>query len=155
MSGWTIPLQRLTEKAKGDLATVVRKATLDAFTRVVLKSPVDTGRYKESWFALADGKLITDLSNPPEAQEYAITNDQPYSRVIEIGKKGKGKKFRAGVHVADKTTKAMMTRFGNSIQARTMFLDLAASGSGRADTVPWITKRGARVNYPSVVMRAL
>lgn len=118
-------------------------------------SPVDTGRYKESWFALADGKLITDLDNPPDATEYAITNDQPYSRVIEIGKKGKGKKFRAGVHVADKTTKAMLTRFGNSISARTMFLDLAAGGSGRAETVPWVTRRGARVNYPAVVMRAL
>lgn len=118
-------------------------------------SPVDTGRYRDSWFALADGRPILDLSNPPEAAEYMITNDQPYARVIEVGKKGKGKKFRAGVHVAAKTTKAMMMRFGNSVSARTTFVDLTASGSGRAETVPWITKRGNRVNYPAVALRAL
>lgn len=34
-----------------DLETVVRKATLDLFTAVVRRSPVDTGRFKGNWNA--------------------------------------------------------------------------------------------------------
>lgn len=116
-------------------------------------APVDTGRYRDSMFWLADGVLVEDLNNPPDAREFTLTDDQPYSRVIEVGKKGK--KFREGVHVFDKTTKFVNQRFGNSVSARTAFIDLTGSGSGKAERVPWITKRGKRVNYPATVIRAL
>jgi hypothetical protein len=122
-----------------------------AFARAI--SPVLSGLYRDSWFALADGVLVTDLDNPPDAREYIVTNDQPYARVIEVGKKGR--KFRAGVHVAQKTARAMQGRFGNSVSTSVRFLDLAGSGSGRASPVPWITKRGGRVTYPAIVLRPL
>jgi hypothetical protein len=128
----------------------VLKETI-AFARSI--SPVLSGLYRDSWFALADGVLVSDPNNPPDAREYIVTNDQPYARVIEVGKKGK--KFRAGVHVAEKTAKAMQMRFGNSVAFQVRFLDLAGAGSGRAPVVPWVTKRGQHVTYPSIVLRPL
>jgi len=126
------------------------RATID-FARSI--SPVLTGLYRDSWFALADGVLVSDLDNPPEASEYIVTNDQPYARIVEVGRKGK--KFRAGNFVAQKTAVAMRGRFGNSVQTSVRFLDLTGSGSGRAAPVPWITKRGQAVTYPSIVLRPL
>lgn len=46
---WTIPLERIIERTKADVDTVVRKVTLDLFRKVVLRSPVDTGRFKGNW----------------------------------------------------------------------------------------------------------
>jgi hypothetical protein len=127
------------------------RATIE-FARSI--SPVLSGLYRDSWFALADGVLVTDLNNPPEAEEYIVTNDQPYARVIEVGTKGK-KKFRAGVHVAEKTAVAMRQRFGNSVQTSVRFLNLSGSGSGRAAPVPWVTRRGQTVTYPAIVLRPI
>lgn len=36
-------------KAKGNADLVVRKIALDMFARVIMKSPVDTGRFKGNW----------------------------------------------------------------------------------------------------------
>lgn len=118
-------------------------------------SPVLSGLYRDSWFVLADGLPVANIDNPPEADEYIITNDQPYARIVEVGKRGKKKKFRAGNHVAQKTTKMMNQRFGNSISVSTRFISLSGTGSGRADTVPWITRKGSAVTYPAVVIRAV
>ncbi len=49
MTSFSIPLDQLAAKLKLDLDTVVRKSTLDLFKAVVLKSPVDTGRFRANW----------------------------------------------------------------------------------------------------------
>lgn len=49
MAEWSIPFDVLAEKAKKDIATVVRLSTLEMFSRVVLRSPVDTGRFRANW----------------------------------------------------------------------------------------------------------
>lgn len=49
MTAFSIPLAQLAEKAKLDLETVARKATADLFRAVVLRSPVDTGRFRANW----------------------------------------------------------------------------------------------------------
>jgi hypothetical protein len=46
---FSIPLGQLAEKIKADLDTVVRKATFTVFSKVNLKSPVDTGRFRHNW----------------------------------------------------------------------------------------------------------
>ena len=42
-------IQRFVDKANGNLDLVVRKIALDLFKRVIVKSPVDTGRFKSNW----------------------------------------------------------------------------------------------------------
>jgi hypothetical protein len=49
------------------------------------RSPVRSGRFAASWFAMVDGVHVTDISNIPINSELIITNDQPYVRKIEVG----------------------------------------------------------------------
>lgn len=44
-----LDIQRFVDKAKGNADLVVRKIALDMFKRVIIKSPVDTGRFKSNW----------------------------------------------------------------------------------------------------------
>jgi len=44
-----LDIARFVEKAKGNVDLVVRRVSLDIFRRVVMKSPVDTGRFKGNW----------------------------------------------------------------------------------------------------------
>jgi len=46
---FSVSLNGLIEKTKGDVDRVVRRATLKVFRSVILKSPVDTGRFKGNW----------------------------------------------------------------------------------------------------------
>lgn len=127
-----------------------------------MESPVLTGLYQDSWYVMADGNPVDDQwwragFTLPEATEYTIVNDQPYHRVIEVGKRGK--KFRAGHKIVQRMGVMMNARFGNSIRAEVRFLDLRQGGSGRADVVPWIIRgkfrTGQRINYPGLVLRAI
>jgi hypothetical protein len=49
LSSFTLDIQRFVDKAKGNVDLVVRKIAFDMFRRVVIKSPVDTGRFKSNW----------------------------------------------------------------------------------------------------------
>jgi hypothetical protein len=44
-----LQIAQFVEKAKGNCDLVVRKVALDLFSRVILKTPVDTGRLRGSW----------------------------------------------------------------------------------------------------------
>lgn len=48
-STFELDIQRFVDKAKGNVDLVVRKVALDLFRRVIMKSPVDTGRFKGNW----------------------------------------------------------------------------------------------------------
>lgn len=100
MSGWSIPLDQFAAKVKLDLETVARKATLDVFGAVVLKSPVDSGRFRANTNVSygAPDQTVTASTNAGRAQtELAkimslpvggvmyITNALPYAAVLEYG----------------------------------------------------------------------
>ena len=42
-------IQKFVEKAKGNVDAVIRKVSFSLFTKVVITSPVDTGRFKGNW----------------------------------------------------------------------------------------------------------
>ena len=46
---FTASIARFVEKAKDNADLVLRKVALEMFTRVVIKTPVDTGRAKGAW----------------------------------------------------------------------------------------------------------
>ena len=49
MGSFTNQVNAFTDKTKRKFDLAVRKISLEMFTRVVLKSPVDTGRYRANW----------------------------------------------------------------------------------------------------------
>jgi len=46
---FTVDLSRLIDKAKGKTDLVVKKVMLETFSKVIYKSPVDTGRFRANW----------------------------------------------------------------------------------------------------------
>ncbi len=46
---FALDVSKWAEKAKGRMDLVVRKISLDLFTRIILRSPVDEGRFRGNW----------------------------------------------------------------------------------------------------------
>jgi hypothetical protein len=46
---FTLDIQRFVNKTKNNLDLVVRRVAFDIFSRVIEKSPVDTGRFRANW----------------------------------------------------------------------------------------------------------
>lgn len=123
------------------------------------RSPSASGRYKRSWFAMADGAPIDDPEEVASYSEVIVTNDQPYSRKIEVG----FMEMSVPPGVVEDTMRAVRRRFGNLIEARTRFVHLPGGyilkggfrrgirkfsrTKLRRDTMP-----GAAMSYPSLVM---
>ena len=46
---FAMDISRFAAKAKGNTELVIRKISMEAFKRVILKTPVDTGRARANW----------------------------------------------------------------------------------------------------------
>lgn len=103
MSGFSIPIDRLAAKYSAKLDTVTRKVTLDLFTSVVQKSPVDTGRFKGNWnvSSAVPNFSVTDATNAARGEGEVhkvlgiaaggvtfLSNGLPYARRLENGYSG-------------------------------------------------------------------
>lgn len=102
-SSFTLDIDRFVKKAKGNLDLVVRKVALDLFKRVIMKSPVDTGRFKGNWQvaigAMPGGTLeVNDKDgtatisrvtaatlNLKAGDVINLVNNLPYARALEYG----------------------------------------------------------------------
>lgn len=98
-----LDIARFVEKAKAAPEQVVRKVGLDLASRVVLRSPVDTGRFRANWnvaFGRVDtlttpstdktgGKTIervrVQLNGWTPGQDIYLTNSLPYAIPLEYG----------------------------------------------------------------------
>lgn len=105
--GWSIPLDKLAEKAQLDLETVARRATLQVFRNVVMMSPVDSGRFKGAWqvsygapntstaskmdkspvgsIGAAMTAVVEQANTLPVGGITYISNSLPYARTLENG----------------------------------------------------------------------
>lgn len=112
MTTFSIPLQQLAEKMKADVDMVVRKSTMQVFSAVVSKTPVDTGRARANWNVSRGNADATTTESTDQARGQAeaakalnepaggvvfLANGLPYIRTLEYGgypnppKNGKGK----------------------------------------------------------------
>ena len=100
MSRFSIPLDQLARKVGGDLETVARKATLQLFTAVAKRSPVDTGRFRANWNVSAaapdlsiTGSTLQGRVNSEAAKALTLpvgsvtymSNGLPYANRLEFG----------------------------------------------------------------------
>jgi hypothetical protein len=126
------------------------------------RSPQKSGRYKKSWFAMVNNAVVTDYTSIPIGAQVMLTNDQPYSRKIEVGH------MRMSVEpgVAKDSRRTVMSRFGNTVEVKATMITLpngyilkgrfkrgfrrTARPKLRKDTMA-----GAQMTYPalSLVMR--
>jgi len=103
VDSFALDISRFVEKAKGNVDLVIRKIALDIFSRVIMKSPVDTGRFKGNWQVAIgnvpagtlevndkDGsatisKVTAATLGLRAGQVIYLVNNLPYSRKLEYG----------------------------------------------------------------------
>jgi len=140
-------------------------------------SPVDSGRYRDSWIVLADGVPVDAAAVPPETVELTIVNPEPYSRKLNVGKGLDGTPFVIEVppNFVERVAQAVLRRWGNIVRAQVRYLSLQGAytiktgnavllrrEAGRAgilvDSRAQFQSRrdrnaGSEVTYPAVVIR--
>ncbi len=100
MGTFSIPLAALAARSQASMETVVRRVTLDIYTRAVQRSPVDTGRFRANWnisYGTPD-VTFTDATNQsrslsqlaktaslPVGGVSFLANGLPYANELEFG----------------------------------------------------------------------
>lgn len=84
------------------------------------RSPEKSGLYKRSWFAMVNGAVVTDYTQIPIDAQVFLTNNQPYSRKIEVGHM----RMRVDPGVVQDSRRTVMSRFGNTIEAKATMITL-------------------------------
>jgi len=100
---FTLSVQAFVQKTKINTELVLRKASLELFTAIVLKTPVDTGRLRGNWMPSFDAPstdsteevdpdggptvevIAAALSDHQAGQKIYLANNLPYAQAIEDG----------------------------------------------------------------------
>jgi hypothetical protein len=100
MSRWSVDFGALANKTKADLSLVVRKVMFDAFSSVVRRSPVRSGRFRANWNVTYGQPSFTVTDSTQQARAIAETqkaltlpvggvvwmaNGLPYANRLEHG----------------------------------------------------------------------
>lgn len=106
MGTFALDLSAYATKAKGNLGLVAGKTTLEIFRRVIMRSPVDTGRFRGNWMP-SEGEASSAVD--PNTRDktgsaalakcasliptnrggvFRLTNNLPYARKLEDGYSG-------------------------------------------------------------------
>ena len=95
---------------------------------LVARSPVVSGRYRDSHTSFADGRPFALGTVVPQAAEYSVLNTVPYARKIEIGKTKSGRAFVIQVpnKIYERTAREARARFGNIAKITFTYRGLAA-----------------------------
>ena len=108
--------------------------------------PRKTGRYASSFVVLVNERPVTDFSTIPANAEVIIINKQPYTRKMESGGNGPGKRH------FDLAELAVNRRFSGAFRAQMTYLNISG---GVVPGVPYILKgeyarlRRARIANPA------
>jgi hypothetical protein len=148
MAAKVLPKSRSKPRARSSMCFPgsTRSRIRQGLCRRTLAGPV--GPVQILVVRLVNGSLWGGEDIPPDA-ELILTNDQPYSRKIEIGRMV----MRVPPGIVEDTRQAVMRRFGNVIQAQKRFIPLAGAytlktSSGRRKD----RQAGRELSYPALVV---
>lgn len=124
------------------------------------RSPVVSGKYRDSWTLLADGTEVGESGSIPGAETYTFVNEVPYARKIEVGLTKAGKPFVVQVpnRIAERTAKDAASRFGNIAKIRSTFISLTNGYQLKNDAVSRSkrgririrNRAGTEITYPAI-----
>lgn len=135
-------IQNFNQKYEERMTLVLKKVAFDLFRKVILKTPVDTGRARGNWMvginkipiAMAIGidkkadvmsRIVSDISTAKAGDSVAMANTLPYIGVLEYGgypknpvggSAGRKAKFRKG-HKVRSAMRQIKSVNGYSYQA--------------------------------------
>lgn len=109
-------------------------------------SPVKSGAYRDAHRLYLNLNPVDDLKAWKEGDEVSLTNTVPYSRVIELGKRGsKTVKFSMPPHIYERVAKALRREYSGA--ADIQFTFRAVLGGGQVDqlqTGPTLQRRNRK-----------
>jgi len=98
---FTKDINRFVSKSKEKMKTVKRRASFRLAAQIIIKSPVDTGRFRGNWigaFGSIDSTTFTDVSRDSLGkvdillrghevtdEAFYFTNSLPYAMKLEFG----------------------------------------------------------------------
>ncbi|WP_454629534.1 hypothetical protein [Bradyrhizobium cenepequi] len=130
-----------------------------ALQSAVERSPEKSGRYKQSWFIMTPGGVIKSFDEIPINSTVILTNNQPYSRKIDVGHM----RMSVPPGIIEDVRKMVMARFGNFVTAKRTLIPLPGGyilkGRFKRGYRPYArtklrpdTMAGAPMTYPALVM---
>ena len=136
MAGRMIPYSRIAKEMERQLELLLRSIVLEADKRVKIGSPVDTGRFRESW------QVGEDVANSEPAPEDLFPKTQDLGTGLPVVSELKAlnyvaKKERLGhvYHVHNNIVYAERLANGWSAQAKAGWIDLIAKKLQRVAVV--------------------
>lgn len=85
MGQFALQLSEFAKKAEGNASLVVRKVAVDILSRVVQRSPVDTGRFRGNW-QLSTGQPSSRVTTiDDKAGSSTIANGERVLASFEVG----------------------------------------------------------------------
>ncbi len=102
-TNFELQIAKFVEKAKGNVDLVVRRVSLDLFKRVIMKSPVDTGRFRANWQVAIESipggtldatdkhgaatiaRIMPDVLKMKAGETIYLVNNLSYARQLEYG----------------------------------------------------------------------
>ena len=169
---------RIVDGMVGALEEEVRRQIIYRYTRLdqpiifalaFLKqiSPVGSGKdqhpgqFRDSWFVMVDGERTDDFSRIPSGAVVTITNDQPYSRKIDVG----GMRISVPPHLVDQAAQVVNGRYGNSVTAQASYVTLQGGyvmkghfhrghGMHARRKLRTDVAAGQPMTYPALIIRA-
>lgn len=106
MGSFSLDVRAFVEKTKKNNETVMRQVSLKLFSAIIKASPVDTGRFRNNWFANTGPTPSVETTTYAGPQgtaainrmskvvmgskgmgwtELTLTNNLPYANIIEYG----------------------------------------------------------------------
>lgn len=119
MAGFGDAVAKFEQKTRDRLELFTRRLAIEAFTRVIMRSPVDTGRFRGNWQVAIDnipeGTLEIDDANGTATVSAAtaaaagvrlgdviyLINNLPYAQRLENGWSGQAPAGMVGITVEE------------------------------------------------------
>jgi len=118
------------------------------------RSPVRSGRYRDSWVVVVEGKPWSgDVADVPDGKQVMIVNPQPYARKIDTG----AMKMSVPPGIVEAVRQSIQRKFP-TVNAARAFVTVP---SGLLDNAPYILRRNGRakdraagkaITYPALIL---
>ena len=116
-------------------------------------SPVRSGRYKRSWFLMLGTQEI-GLDKIPAKATIILTNDQPYSRKINVGAKG-FEKYMVPSGIVERVRQKVRQRYGSVVTASVQYIQFPGGGHVLTKSLRSKRSNGRRGGFRSDSMKSM
>lgn len=116
MAKWSLPLDRYARTFRGDLEKAARAVALDLFSRIIVKTPVDTGRARGNWMidiGRAPEGMLAQGFGPGRAEGGEPGSNAAAAQANAMAQASRLGGFRLGVTISIRNTLPYIIRLEN------------------------------------------